>query len=64
MFGSQGKAYYIVGDGEYADHTLAHINEVISERGFDATVKDLRDKVGLISVQGPKRFDILFESFL
>lgn len=51
----QGNAYYIVAEGDYADHTLAHINETIAEQNLNATVKDLRDEIGLISVQGPKR---------
>lgn len=44
-----------MGDGEFADHTLAHINDAISDYRFDVTVTDLRDKIGIISVQGPKR---------
>lgn len=51
----QGNAYYIVADGEYADHTLAHINEVIAEKNFNVTVKDLRDKIAMVSIQGPNR---------
>lgn len=51
----QGNAYYIVADGEYADHTLAHINESIVEQRLNITVKDLRDKIAIISIQGPKR---------
>lgn len=51
----QGKAYYIVGDGAYANHTLTHINESIAERRFNVTVRDLTDEMGIISVQGPKR---------
>lgn len=42
-------------EGDYADHTLAHIRETIAEQRLNAVVKDLRDKIGLISVQGPKR---------
>lgn len=52
----QGNAYYIVAEGDYADHTLAHINETIAEQRLkNVVVKDLRDKVALISVQGPNR---------
>lgn len=51
----QGNAYYIVAEGDYADHTLAHINEMIAEQRLNVVVKDLRDKVALISVQGPNR---------
>lgn len=51
----QGNAYYIVTDGDYADHTLAHINETIIEQRLNVEVKDLRDKIGIISIQGPKR---------
>lgn len=51
----QGNAYYIVADGEYADHTLAHINEAIVEQRLNVVVKDLRDKIAIISIQGPNR---------
>lgn len=52
----QENAYYIVGDGAYATHTLAHINETMAERKFNATVRDLTDEMGIISIQGPKRY--------
>lgn len=52
----KGNAYYIVGDGEFADHTLAHINEAISDYQFDVTVRDLRENIGILSVQGPNRY--------
>ncbi|XP_055319034.1 sarcosine dehydrogenase, mitochondrial-like [Sitodiplosis mosellana] len=48
-----GNEYYIVGDGAYASHTLAHINETIDERRFNVTVRDLTDEMGIISIQGP-----------
>lgn len=51
----QGNAYYIVAEGDYADHTVAHINDTITEQKLNAVVNNLRDKVALISIQGPKR---------
>lgn len=51
----QGKAYYIVGDGAYGNHTLAHINEAVDEKRFNVNVTDLTDKIGIISIQGPNR---------
>lgn len=57
----QGNAYYIVSDGAYASHTLAHINESIAERGFNVTVKDVRNQIGILSIQGPRRlFEYLY----
>lgn len=56
FLGFQGFAYYIVADGAYANHTIAHINDAIDERGFNVIVKDLTSQMGILSIQGPKRY--------
>lgn len=55
----KGRGYYIVAGGASANHTLAHIREAIQEKGFKAEVTDFTDKMGVISIQGPKSREIL-----
>lgn len=56
----QGNAYYIVADGAYGNHTLAHINEAVDEKRFNVNVTDLTDKIGIISIQGPNRYLFIY----
>lgn len=52
----QGKAYYIVADGAYANQTLAHITGAIRERKFNVTLEDRTEQLGVLSIQGPNRY--------
>lgn len=52
---SKGQGYYIVAGGASAYHTIAHINEAIRNKCFNASVIDVTDKMGVISLQGPQR---------
>ncbi|XP_055319035.1 sarcosine dehydrogenase, mitochondrial-like [Sitodiplosis mosellana] len=56
-----GTAYYIVGDGAFANHILAHINDAVAEREFNATVRDVTDQMAIISIQGPNSQKIVEE---
>lgn len=51
----QGRGYYIVAGGASAYHTLSHLRKEIEKRQFKAHVTDVTDKLGVLSIQGPKR---------
>ena len=53
---SQGRGFYIVTNGLSAYHTWAHIHYILSEENFKVGLTDLSEKIGVLSVQGPKRF--------
>lgn len=53
------RSYYIVADGDSAYQTLTHIRAVIKSKKFDATVKDVSEDFGIISVQGRNSKHIL-----
>lgn len=46
------KAFYIVTSGASAYHTWAHTTKVIEERGFDVSLHDVTEQIGILSVQG------------
>ena len=52
---SQGRGLYIVTNGLSAYHTWAHIHCILSEENFKVGLTDLSEKIGVLSVQGPKR---------
>ena len=52
---SQGRGFYIVTNGLSAYHTWAHIHYILSEENFKVGLTDLSEKIGVLSVQGPKR---------
>lgn len=45
--------------GASAYQSLAHIQAAIQEKGFLANVTDVTDNMGVISLQGPERLEIL-----
>lgn len=45
----------MVAGGASAYQTYAHIKSAIKQKGYDATVTDVTDKLGVISIQGPQR---------
>ena len=47
------RAFYIVSGGIAAYHTWAHMNKVIQEKGFDVSLHDVTEQIGILSVQGP-----------
>lgn len=46
----------LVSSGASAYHTWAHINKVIEEKGFDVSLHDVTEQIGILSVQGPNRY--------
>lgn len=55
----KGRGYYIVAGGASAFHTFNHIQKSIRDRAFQATVEDVTEKMGVISIQGPNSRKIL-----
>lgn len=54
MFTDRG--FYIVAGGSSSYHTEAHLKTSIQNKGFKATVVNVTDKIGVISIQGPNRY--------
>lgn len=48
-----------VSGGTAAYHTWAHMNKVIQEKGFDVSLHDVTEQIGILSVQGPNRYCIV-----
>lgn len=55
----KGQGYYIVAGGASAFHTYNHLRKAIRDRGFQATVEDVTEQMGVISIQGPNSRKIL-----
>ncbi|XP_060812640.1 sarcosine dehydrogenase, mitochondrial [Bombus pascuorum] len=47
------KAFYIVSNGISIYHTWAHMKKAIMEKGFDVSLHDVSEQIGILSVQGP-----------
>lgn len=41
--------------GASAYHTIAHLREAIVEKSLQATVRDVTEDLGILSLQGPNR---------
>uniref|UniRef100_A0A1Y1MDL9 Sarcosine dehydrogenase, mitochondrial n=1 Tax=Photinus pyralis TaxID=7054 RepID=A0A1Y1MDL9_PHOPY len=55
----KGRGYYIVANGLSGYHMLTHIKREIQKKQFRATVTDVTDNLGILSIQGPKSREIL-----
>ncbi|XP_044012110.1 sarcosine dehydrogenase, mitochondrial [Aphidius gifuensis] len=55
----QGKAFYIVAGGLSSYHTYSHLNRTISRQGFEVTLHDATENMGILSLQGPHSRSIL-----
>lgn len=55
----KGRGMFIVAGGAIASQTRAHINSVIREKAFRVSITDLSQKIGLLSLQGPKSRELL-----
>ncbi|XP_017887261.1 sarcosine dehydrogenase, mitochondrial [Ceratina calcarata] len=47
------KAFYILTNDSSYYQTWAHMSKVIEEKGFDVTLHDVTEQIGVLSVQGP-----------
>ncbi|KAK9875708.1 hypothetical protein WA026_009505 [Henosepilachna vigintioctopunctata] len=55
----KGKGYYIVACGESGPQALSHIRKELVKKRFKAIVSDTTDRMGLLSLQGPKSRQLL-----
>ncbi|XP_058806146.1 sarcosine dehydrogenase, mitochondrial [Phymastichus coffea] len=55
----KGKALYVVSGGLSSYHTWAHIRRVIADKGFNVSLHDATDQMGILSLQGPNSRKIL-----
>jgi len=55
----QGDGYYIAAAGGAAFQNLAHIQTVVQDAGFNVTIEDRSQDMGMLSLQGPKSKEIL-----
>lgn len=46
----------LVSGGMSSYHTRTHINKIIREKGFNVSLHDVTDQIGILSVQGPNRY--------
>lgn len=53
---SPGDAYYLAIGGGVAEHNWNHIRTVLQDRGFQCELTDHSEDMGMISIQGPKRW--------
>lgn len=47
------RAFYILTNDSTGFQTWAHMSKVIEEKGFDVTLHDVTEQIGVLSVQGP-----------
>lgn len=51
-----GDAYYLAIGGGVAEHNWNHIRTVLQDQGFRCQLTDHSEDMGMISIQGPKRW--------
>ncbi|GFU32187.1 sarcosine dehydrogenase, mitochondrial, partial [Nephila pilipes] len=54
-----GFGFYVAAGGAAAQQSLTHISQVIQNEKFRVSISDVTEKVGLLSIQGPKSRDLL-----
>ncbi|XP_022914521.1 sarcosine dehydrogenase, mitochondrial [Onthophagus taurus] len=55
----KGRGYYIVAGGASGYHTTCHLRNEIEKKGFRAVISDVTERLGILSLQGPKSGEIL-----
>jgi aminomethyltransferase len=56
-----GESYLLVINASNIAKDVAHMRAVHESGGFDCTVEDVSDRIGLLALQGPKAFDVIEE---
>lgn len=54
----KGKGYYVVACGESGPQAVNHIRKELIKKNFKAVITDTTDRMGILSLQGPKRYTI------
>ena len=50
----------LVSNGISIYHTWAHMKKAIMEKGFDVSLHDVSEQIGILSVQGPNRYGNIY----
>ncbi|XP_076875195.1 sarcosine dehydrogenase, mitochondrial [Brachyhypopomus gauderio] len=58
---SNGEMYYVAVGGAVAQHNWSHIQAVLQDKGFNCTLTDHSEDMGMISIQGPRSRELLQE---
>ncbi|XP_015921050.1 sarcosine dehydrogenase, mitochondrial [Parasteatoda tepidariorum] len=56
---SKGPSFYLAAGGAASQQNITHIHNVIQDNKFSVTIADLSEKLGLLSIQGPKSRELL-----
>ena len=51
-----GRGFYIAAGGGVTQHVKTHMQTAIQDERFDCTILDHSDDMGVLSIQGPKRY--------
>ena len=51
-----GRGFYVTVGGAVATYCYEHIRKIIEQKKLNCRIMDLSEDLGMISVQGPKRY--------
>lgn len=52
---SPGDGFYIAVGGGIGQHGWCHIQNILQDKQYDVKFEDHSEKMGMLSIQGPKR---------
>lgn len=52
---SLGDGFYLAIGGGIGQHSWCHIHNILHDKQYDVKLEDLSEKMGMLSIQGPKR---------
>ncbi|XP_066146698.1 sarcosine dehydrogenase, mitochondrial [Euwallacea fornicatus] len=55
----KGKGYYVVAGGLSGYHTKSHLRKQLYKKGFKSRITEITDRLGILSIQGPKSRELL-----
>ncbi|CAH0561302.1 unnamed protein product [Brassicogethes aeneus] len=55
----KGKGYYIVAGSASGFHTISHFRKEIAKKNLKAVISEITERLGILSVQGPKSGELL-----
>ena len=53
---SSGRSFYIAVGGGIAEYAWCHIKNIIEDNRFNCQLIDKSEDMGMLSIQGPKRY--------
>lgn len=52
-----GRSFYVAAGGGIAQHAWCHIKNILDDEKFDCQLIDKSEEMGMLSIQGPKRYN-------